>query len=39
MCSGSRNSWKPADTLQAMEQGSAHVAQRRTIEKAVALLA
>ncbi len=34
-----RKPWEPADILQAIEQASAHVAQRRTIEKLVALLA
>ncbi len=34
-----RKPWEPADILQAIEQASAHVAQRRTIEKLVAMLA
>jgi signal transduction histidine kinase len=34
-----RKPWEPPDILQAIEQASAHVAQRRTIEKLVALLA
>jgi signal transduction histidine kinase len=34
-----RKPWEPNDVLQAIEQASTHVVQRRTIEKLVALLA
>jgi two-component system sensor histidine kinase/response regulator len=34
-----RKPWEPADVLQAVEQASAQVVQRRTIEKLVGLLA
>ena len=33
-----RKPWEPTDIIQAVEQASAHVAQRRTIEKLVTLL-